>query len=76
LIDIDRETARLHKALADTGNELARSQARLANPSFVDRAPAEVVAKEQERVTVLADSVARLQQRLQLLGQDLPGAED
>jgi len=75
LIDIDRETARLHKALVEAGNELARSQARLANPNFVGRAPAEVVAKEQERAAVLADSVARLEQRLQLLGEDLPGTE-
>ena len=75
LIDIDRETARLHKALAEAGDELARSQARLANPNFVERAPTEVVAKERERVAVLADSVARLEQRLQLLGQGSAGTE-
>ena len=35
---------------AEEEKELARSSAKLGNPRFVDNAPSEVVAQEQERL--------------------------
>jgi len=67
LIDLERETARLHRALAEARRELERSEAKLANPSFAKRAPAEVVAKERDKHAGYTDAIARLEQRLAVL---------
>jgi len=69
LIDLERETARLEKALEEARRELERSQAKLANPDFIARAPADVVAKERDKEAAAADSAQRLEQRLALLRQ-------
>ena len=50
LIDKDAELARLDKEIAKLDKNLEQSEKRLANESFVERAPAEVVDKERERV--------------------------
>ncbi|WP_018869929.1 valine--tRNA ligase [Thioalkalivibrio sp. ALgr3] len=50
LIDKDAELARLDKEIAKLDKNLEQSEKRLANESFVDRAPAEVVQKERDRV--------------------------
>jgi valyl-tRNA synthetase len=57
-IDKDAERARLSKEIARIRNEIAKAQSKLANPGFVDRAPAAVVQQEQAR---LADFAAMLQ---------------
>jgi len=57
-INKDEERARLAKEIARISNEIAKAQGKLANPSFVDRAPAAVVQQEQAR---LADFAAMLQ---------------
>jgi valyl-tRNA synthetase len=57
-IDKDAERARLAKEIARIQGEMAKAQAKLANPSFVDKAPAAVVQQEQAR---LADFAAMLQ---------------
>ncbi|PQA42925.1 valine--tRNA ligase [Amnimonas aquatica] len=50
LIDVGAELARLDKEIARLGQEVARVEAKLGNESFVARAPAEVVAKEREKI--------------------------
>ena len=50
LIDVGAEVARLDKEIARLGQEVARVEAKLGNESFVARAPAEVVAKEREKI--------------------------
>ncbi|WP_018946329.1 valine--tRNA ligase [Thioalkalivibrio sp. AKL17] len=50
LIDKDAELARLDKEIDKLDKNLEQSEKRLANESFVDRAPAEVVQKERDRV--------------------------
>ena len=50
LIDVAAELARLDKEIARLGQEVARVEAKLGNESFVARAPAEVVAKECEKI--------------------------
>ena len=68
LIDVGAECARIGKELGRLGKELARSEGKLANERFVSRAPAEVVAKEHERVAEFRDAIARLEAQRQTLG--------
>ncbi len=57
-IDKDAERARLAKEIARIQGEIGKAQGKLANSSFVDKAPAAVVQQEQAR---LADFAAMLQ---------------
>jgi valyl-tRNA synthetase len=70
LIDKDAEIARLEKEIGKLDRNLEQSRARLANESFVARAPAEVVEKERARVSEMnaarSDLGAQLE-RIQLL---------
>jgi valyl-tRNA synthetase len=56
-IDKDAERARLAKEITRIEGEISKAQGKLANPSFVDKAPAAVVAQEHAR---LADFGAML----------------
>lgn len=49
VIDKDAELARLDKEIEKIDKELERLSTKLSNPKFVDKAPADVVAKEKER---------------------------
>jgi valyl-tRNA synthetase len=49
-IDKDEERARLAKEIARILGETKKAEAKLANPSFVDKAPAAVVQQEQNRL--------------------------
>jgi valyl-tRNA synthetase len=61
LIDKEAELLRLARDLARKQDELVRCEKKLANPGFTDKAPAEVVAKEQERARELATAIGNLQ---------------
>ncbi|MGB9660974.1 MAG: valine--tRNA ligase [Moorellaceae bacterium] len=67
LIDLEKETARLEKELAATLKELERVRRKLANPEFLTKAPAEVVAKEKDREKELGDKEQALLGRLRSL---------
>jgi valyl-tRNA synthetase len=60
LVDVDAERARLDKEIAQAESDAARCDKKLANPSFVERAPAAVVSKERERLTAVQDTLQRL----------------
>ena len=60
--DLDR--SRLERELAEAEGWLAAARERLANPSFVGRAPAAVVDGARAREAELADQVGRLRERL------------
>jgi valyl-tRNA synthetase len=49
-VDVGAEVARLEKEVARLESEIDKAEAKLANPSFVERAPAKVVAQERERL--------------------------
>jgi len=59
-IDVAAETARLGKEMARLEVEIAKASAKLASESFVARAPAAVVAQEQQRVADFTAALARL----------------
>lgn len=68
LVDVDAERARLTKELATVEGDAARTEAKLANPSFAERAPAEVVAKEEAKRAEFADRMAAIRAQLAELG--------
>ena len=70
LIDPAVEADRLAKEIARLEQDLARVSAKLANDSFVARAPAEVVDKERKRAADNADAIDRLQSQLRRLRPD------
>lgn len=67
LIDIDRELARLTKESDEAAAEISRLTAKLANPGFRSKAPAEVVAKEEEKLKTAQERRERLQARIAAL---------
>jgi valyl-tRNA synthetase len=49
VIDLEQERRRLDRELAKAAAELERFDRKLANPQFLDRAPAEVVEEQRLR---------------------------
>ncbi len=68
LVDIEAERPRIEKAMADVEAQLTRSRAKLDNPSFRERAPEDVVAKEEAKAAELASTIAKLRTQLDELG--------
>ena len=64
LIDKQAEIARLNKEIEKLDKEVARLTGKLNNANFVDKAPADVVAKEREKVLKQQQSLATLQEQL------------
>jgi valyl-tRNA synthetase len=60
-VDVAAETARLGKEIERLQGEIAKASGKLGNESFVARAPAAVVAQEQQRVADFTATLARLQ---------------
>ena len=50
LINKEEESARLTKEIIKLQKEIERAEMKLQNPSFVDKAPPEVVEKEREKL--------------------------
>ena len=61
LVDLEKERARLEKELKKNRAELDKLTAKLQNPGFVNKAPAQVVAAERERAEKLAALLAQLE---------------
>jgi valyl-tRNA synthetase len=49
VIDLEQERRRLDRELAKAAAELERFEQKLANPQFLDRAPAEVIDEQRAR---------------------------
>jgi valyl-tRNA synthetase len=69
LIDQDAELARLGREIDKLKKELARLKGKLDNASFVDKAPAEVVAREREKMQAQQQALETLQEQEQRIRQ-------
>ena len=69
LIDLDAERARIGKEIAKAESDLEAARRKLANPQFVDHAPAAVVAEHRERQAGAEAKVAKLREMLDALGE-------
>ncbi len=67
-VDVAAERARMEKDLAVARKEAAQMAAKLGNPGFTDKAPADVVAKSRQRQADAEADIARLEARLASLG--------
>lgn len=63
LIDVDKELARIGSELVSIEKDLSRSESKLANESFVSKAPADIIEKEKRIVAELAEKKQRLLER-------------
>lgn len=68
VVDIGAERARIQKALAATQADLAQAEKKLANSDFRDKAPPDVVAKEEAKAAEARATVEKLQPQLDALG--------
>jgi valyl-tRNA synthetase len=66
-IDVAAERNRLVKELGAAQKELAQCEQKLGNPKFVDKAPADVVAKIQARKDIAAADIDRINAQLAAL---------
>jgi valyl-tRNA synthetase len=64
MVDLEAERCRLQKEVEQNEAEAGRLEARLTDRNFLTRAPEAVVEKEQNKLTVVKDKLARLKQEL------------
>ena len=67
LVDLEKEKARVEKELKKQSAELDKLNAKLNNPGFVNKAPAQVVEAEKERAVQLTELVAKLEGQLKTM---------
>ncbi|MCG2634033.1 MAG: valine--tRNA ligase [Gammaproteobacteria bacterium] len=63
LIDKTQELDRLQREISKLENEINKASRKLENPNFVDRAPAEVVTQERERVVRFQSDLGKLNEQ-------------
>ena len=63
LIDVDAELARLDREIEKNALEAKKLTGKLGNAKFVDNAPAEVVAKERQKLSDFESSLTQLQEK-------------
>jgi valyl-tRNA synthetase len=68
LVDVDAERPRLEKAISEIETNLAKSNAKLQNANFVDRAPEDIVAAERARVDDMEHELEKQRTLLAELG--------
>ena len=69
IIDFEAERKRLNAELQNTEGEIARAEGKLANESFVSRAPEKVVSAEREKLAKNKEKRAGILAALEKLGQ-------
>jgi valyl-tRNA synthetase len=66
-VDPAAEAERISKEIHRVSDEIAKSKAKLANASFVERAPAAVVEQERKRLADREAELAKLQEQIRKL---------
>jgi valyl-tRNA synthetase len=69
LIDKEAELARLNKEVTKLVGDVERTEVKLSNAAFVDKAPAEVVEKERARLAETKVSVEKLREQMQKISE-------
>ena len=67
LIDVQAERTRLQKEIEKTQAEISKLDRKLADASFVERAPEEVVAENRRRSADYQNRAAKLREALERL---------
>ena len=69
-VEVDREAEKLRigKEISKLEGEIAKADAKLSNPAFVDKAPAAVVEQEKKRQVEFQEKLAKLSAQLAKLG--------
>ncbi|HLJ54653.1 MAG TPA: valine--tRNA ligase [Chthonomonadaceae bacterium] len=62
-LDTEKEIARIDKELAEIEKQVARAGGMLANPAFTERAPADKVQQERDRLATWQEKEVRLRER-------------
>jgi valyl-tRNA synthetase len=62
-VDPEAERERIAKEIQRLEGEIARAQAKLGNASFVERAPAQVVQQERDRLRAFQATLEKLAAR-------------
>jgi valyl-tRNA synthetase len=68
VVDMAAETARAAKEIAKAEAELSGIEKRLGNPSFVEKAPPEVVEEARANAAGLRERIRKLEAHRALLG--------
>ncbi len=68
LIDVEAEKARLSRELERTRQDLDRAERNLNNPAFIERAPKDVVEKEERKREEFLARLARIEANIASLG--------
>jgi valyl-tRNA synthetase len=63
LIDKAAELTRLEKEIQKINNDLPRVEGKLSNPTFIDKAPTEVIEKEKTKLADLRSTLNNLEQQ-------------
>jgi valyl-tRNA synthetase len=66
-VDVAAERERLGREVERLENEIRKAEGKLANASFVERAPAAVVAQEKERLAGFGATLAKVREQLNRL---------
>jgi len=67
VIDVQGEITRLDKERNRYRSEISRLDAKLGNSNFIDRAPADVVAKEKEKLTAAQQALTKIDEQIDRL---------
>ncbi|MFR0860520.1 MAG: valine--tRNA ligase, partial [Christensenellales bacterium] len=65
LVDVAKETARLTKERDSVQRDIERGEAKLNNPGFMSKAPAQLVEQEREKLAVSRDKLEKLNARIE-----------
>ena len=67
LVDIDKEIERLKGEVKKLDGEIKRASGMLANPKFVDKAPAAKVEEERAKLAKYTEMKSQVEERLSQL---------